>query len=55
MNIQPSEKNLRTCSVCFALYVINGDSSRYWCEISPRDSNGVFIYKIDGKCEFCRK
>lgn len=54
MPIEAQQKNKRTCEKCFALYVINGDESGLWCEISPRNSDGVYIYPLEGECEFCR-
>lgn len=45
--ITPLQKNLRVCEECNATYVINGDPSEYWCELSSDNP-------VQGKCEFCR-
>jgi primosomal protein N' len=43
----PLKKNLRVCEECSATYVINGDSSEYWCHLTSKNP-------VQGKCEFCR-
>lgn len=45
--ITPLQKNLRVCVECSATYVINGDPSDYWCQLSSKNP-------VQGKCEFCR-
>jgi len=43
----PLQKNLRVCEECSATYVINGDPSDYWCQLTSKNL-------LQGKCEFCR-
>lgn len=47
-NIEPKDKNKRNCENCGAGYVINGDESKFWCEIG---FNNVIK---EGLCEFCK-
>lgn len=47
--IEAQEKNLRVCENCNATYVINGDESKYWCEIW---TEGI---AVEGLCEFCKE
>ena len=51
MIMKPNSSNKRNCTKCFAVYVVNGDPSGYWC-VGGSTPNPA--YKTEGLCEFCK-